>query len=233
MSRDGTEPGISVLRRLAEQLENLESDDLELALTELSTLLQRTRRKREAAGNGYTYLRPGGHPLVRDWAEDGGMQDSRQWLAVDVKPGPTKVLKTRSATGRSIASNGFLGADILHLPAGDGFDPHTHPGDHLLFVLAGKGTVAVDGEIIPTRAGQAYLVEGAVPHAVGAITDHVILAIGAPHRPLDSIERQELVEYSALMTPMGDITCTICQTSATSQDELTATGCPHSPGAAR
>ena len=37
-----------------------------------------------------------------------------------------------------------------------------------------------------TNAGTIYVVKGGVPHAVSAITDHMILACGAPHKPVDS-----------------------------------------------
>lgn len=167
--------------------------------------------------------------VICDWAEDEGRDGRVQRLAVDMSPGPVRIPKTRSATGRSLVSNGWIGADLLNLPAGEGFAPHTHPGDHMLFVLGGTGTITVDGEITPTVVGQAYMIEGARPHAVGAITDHVILAVGAPHRALDSMERQDLVEYSALLTPLGSISCRICGVSGGCGEDLASQGCQHSP----
>jgi quercetin dioxygenase-like cupin family protein len=166
--------------------------------------------------------------VVCDWAADEGLDDNAQRLEISMSPGPVRVPKTRAATGRSLVSNGFLGADILHLPAGEGFTPHTHPGDHLLFVLGGKGTITVDGVITPTDAGQAYLIEGGVPHAVGAITPHVILAIGAPHRTLDSMDRQQLIDYSAVLAPMGTITCSMCGVTGEGAQDLAEQGCSHS-----
>jgi quercetin dioxygenase-like cupin family protein len=167
--------------------------------------------------------------LLCDWATDAGTEGQVQRLEIDMTPGPIAVLKTKAATGRSLVSNGYLGADLLHVPAGQGFAPHTHKGDHLLFVVGGRGTITVAGRITPTSAGQVYMIEGAVPHAVGAVTDHVILAVGAPHRPLDSEDRQNLTEYAALLTRFGSITCTICAVTANSGDELEMLGCAHSP----
>ena len=167
--------------------------------------------------------------MICDWATAEGVNDEIQHLGIDMSPGRIQVPKTRAATGRSLLSNGFIGADLIHLPAGEGFAPHTHPADHLLFVLAGDGTIAVDGMIVPTGPGQAYMIEGAVPHAVGAITDHVILAVGAPHQPLDSAKRQDLVEYAALLASLGSITCQICAVTGHSAEELAAQGCAHSP----
>lgn len=172
---------------------------------------------------------PPGPLLICDWAEDLGLNGSTQQLGIDVAPGPTKVSKTAAATGHSLVSSGHVGADILHVPAGSGFAPHTHPGDHLLFVLAGSGTISVAGEIVPTRPGQVYMVEGAVTHAVGAVTDHMILAVGAPHRRLDSPDRQELTAYAALLGDLGEITCRICDIRGSSGEELAAKGCTHSP----
>jgi quercetin dioxygenase-like cupin family protein len=166
---------------------------------------------------------------ICDWAIAEGADNGVQHLGIDMSPGPVAVLKTRAATGRSLLSNGYLGADLLHIPAGEGFAPHIHPGDHLLFVVAGQGTITVEGEITPTHPGQAYMVEGAVPHAVGAISDHVILAIGAPHKPLDSPARQDLVEYAALLADLGCLTCRICGVSGRSAAELAERGCGHSP----
>ena len=172
----------------------------------------------------------GGPPVeICEWAADDGRDAGGQRLLVGMDPGPFRVPKTRAATGRSLVSNGYLGSDILHIPAGEGFAPHTHPGDHLLFVVGGQGSITVNGAITPTRAGQVYLIEGAVSHAVGAITDHVILAVGAPHRSLTSMDRQHLVAYADLMTPIGDITCSMCDVTARSGEELAAAGCPHSP----
>ncbi|MFC4585719.1 cupin domain-containing protein [Sphaerisporangium corydalis] len=183
---------------------------------------------------GMVEERPGGGVfeaplLICDWAADGGVDGTTQWLGIDMTPHPTRVLKTRAATGRSLVTSGHLGADLLHLPAGEGFLPHTHPGDHLLIVVGGHGTITVDGAITATAPGQVYMVRGAVPHAVGAVTDHVILAVGAPHRLLDSPERQDLTEYSALLTSFGTISCRICGVAATGGEELEGLGCPHSP----
>lgn len=173
--------------------------------------------------------RPSGPLLISEWAINEGIEGSLQHFAIEMTPGPIRVPKTRAATGRSLVSTGHLGADLLHLPAGEGFAPHTHPGDHLLFVLGGTGTITFDGTITATRAGQVYVIAGMVPHAVGAITDHVILAVGAPHRALDSMERQELVEYAALLSPLGTIECSLCGVLAESGEKLSESGCCHSP----
>ena len=140
----------------------------------------------------------------------------------------TKVMYGTKATGEDLVSNGQLGVDLIRLPAGGGFAPHTHPGDHLLIVVAGHGTISYQGRIYPTEAGQVYMVEGSEPHAVSAVTDHCILAVGSPHRPLESADRMTLTEYAAVAADLGRLTCLICHETGT-PDELAAVGCSHAP----
>lgn len=134
-----------------------------------------------------------------------------------------------NATGKGLVGNGELGVDMIRLSAGDGFQPHTHPGDHLLIAIAGEGTIAYGGKVYPTKAGQVYMIEGSVPHAVGAITDHIILAVGSPHKPVDSDERMTPVEYASLAVEIGDVHCLICDVKATFPEALHDHLCPHCP----
>jgi quercetin dioxygenase-like cupin family protein len=174
----------------------------------------------------------GGDGLLRivRWAEDGGIDaaTSQQRLGVDCGPRPAS-MKHSSATGEDLVSNGLLGADVIRLAAGEGFVPHTHPGDHLLIVIGGHGTITYDGRIYPTAAGEIYMIEGGMPHAVGAVTDHVILAVGAPHRPVGSVERMTPVEYDAIEVDIGKLECLICGVGVTSSERLHARGCTHCP----
>lgn len=220
-------PTDQVIDVLTEELHNLAPAEREAKAVELLSVLGLAKAsaapRPEEPGTRSAPL------LICDWAADLGLDGNTQQLGIDLAPGPTRVSKTADATGHSLLSSGHMGADILHVPAGSGFAPHTHPGDHLLFVLAGSGTIAVAGEIVETRPGQVYMVEGAITHAVGAVTDHMILSVGAPHRRLDSPERQELTAYTALLSDLGHITCRLCDIRASSGEELAAKGCPHSP----
>jgi quercetin dioxygenase-like cupin family protein len=165
---------------------------------------------------------------IVDWAEAVDEGDATT-LRVPHGPRPVDVHGARDATGQALVTNGKLGADVLRLPAGGGFAPHTHPGHHLLIVLAGEGTITYDGNVYPTRAGQIYMIEGEVPHAVGAITDHVILAAGSPHKAVDSEERMDLVDYEEVISPIGDLRCLICDTVAPAPTRLHDEGCTHCP----
>lgn len=142
---------------------------------------------------------------------------------------PIQMHGAAAATGLALVSNGIIGADIIRLSAGGGFSPHTHPGHHVLVVLGGQGTITYNGRVYPTQAGEVYLVEGSVPHAVGAISDHVILAVGAPHRPVASRDRMKIVGYIEVLSPIGDLHCIICDKQSQLPVYLHDLGCPHCP----
>ncbi|MCD0451619.1 cupin domain-containing protein [Actinocorallia sp. API 0066] len=164
------------------------------------------------------------------WADDDGLADGlAQRLAVLMSPRGTDVGSVEGVTGQPLLSNGFLGADLIHVPAGRGFAPHVHRGDHLLFVVGGRGTITAAGEILETAPGQAYLVAGLQPHAVGAISDHVLLSVGVSHRALDSADRQTLVPFSDLLAADGLIRCRVCGLSAPGEHALRRLGCGHAP----
>lgn len=134
-----------------------------------------------------------------------------------------------AASGVGLVSNRIIGADIIRLPAGAGFPPHTHPGHHVLAVLGGRGTITYNGRVHPTEAGEIYLVEGSVSHAVGAISDHVILAIGAPHMPVESEARMKVVNYGEVLSPIEDLYCLICDIKSQFPAYLHDVDCPHCP----
>ncbi|MGI8335650.1 cupin domain-containing protein [Actinomadura scrupuli] len=166
--------------------------------------------------------------VILSWADSEIGSDLTR-LTVPHGPRPVTMAGTANATGQPLVGNGAIGADVIRLSAGGGFAPHTHPGHHILAVIAGVGTITYGGRIHRTEAGQVYLVEGAVPHAVGAVTDHLILAVGAPHKPVHSTERMELVPYTEVLAPDGDLDCTICALSARLPDLPHDLGCPHCP----
>ena len=87
-----------------------------------------------------------------------------------------------------------FGVDLLRLKRGESFPLHTHPGHHLLLVVSGVGTITMDDKEYVVRSGDLYLVEGEVPHAVGAISDHVLAAFGAPHKMPDDEARMTVLE---------------------------------------
>jgi quercetin dioxygenase-like cupin family protein len=165
--------------------------------------------------------------ILQPWA-NASIEEQQTILYVDHRP-RTQHLAHSPATGEGLVSNGRMGVDLIQLSAGRGFQPHTHPGDHLLIVIGGRGTLTYDGVIYPTQAGQVYCIEGQVPHAVGAITDHVILAVGSPHKAVDDPERMIPVEYQAIVAATASVTCLICQRTTWLPEHMHDRGCPHCP----
>jgi mannose-6-phosphate isomerase-like protein (cupin superfamily) len=166
--------------------------------------------------------------LTPDLSQTGGTRERAQRLVVDLERRPERMAHG-VGTGEGLVSNGLLGADIIRLGAGERFQPHTHAADHLLIVIGGEGTITCDGRIHPTRAGEIFLVEGEKPHAVGARTDHVLLAIGAPHIPVNSPGRMSPIPYQAITTRIDDLHCLICNVHAVYPVLPHELGCPHCP----
>jgi quercetin dioxygenase-like cupin family protein len=170
------------------------------------------------------FLWPDGSLRLARWAE--AISDHEFRVSTEARP---HVMQAAQATGLGLIGNGHLGADVIRCASGGGFAPHTHIGDHLLFVIAGDGTITYNGRIYPTHPGQVYFVEGAVPHAVGAITDHVLISVGSPHRAVDAEDRQALSEYESILADFAYLHCDICALEAEFPNRLADLGCPHCP----
>jgi len=134
-----------------------------------------------------------------------------------------------TAHGDALVSTGELGVDLIRIDEGDGFVPHTHPGDHILIPVYGTGTITYDGHVYPTDAGAVYIINGDVPHGVGAITDHGILAVGSPHAPIDSPDRMTPTEYDEVTAELDSVHCLICDLDARNDEKLHQIGCEHCP----
>jgi quercetin dioxygenase-like cupin family protein len=161
------------------------------------------------------------------WAH-GEERDGQTILVIDDGELPVSIAQS-CATGRALISNDRVGADLIRLAAGERFAPHTHVGDHLLLILAGHGTITVNGRVMPTHPGEIHLIPGHEPHAVGAVTNHVILAVGAPHRPVDARDRMDLIHYHAMTASFQHLYCEICDVMADLPERLHHRGCPHCP----
>lgn len=165
--------------------------------------------------------------IVR-WAESIRTEEGIQYLGVSLAERLHRMALSE-ATGEGLVTDGLLGVDFVRLGEGKKFLPHTHPGNHLLIVVGGLGTITYDGKIYPTEAGQVYLVVGLIPHVVGARTDHVILAVGSPHKAVDDPERMALVEYKDVLSPIGEMHCLIDDIKVDGTIMLHEVGCAHCP----
>jgi quercetin dioxygenase-like cupin family protein len=177
----------------------------------------------------YSHVDDDGMLNIVQWAEDRGCEaDHGQELLVPDERG-THDMAHSAAHGDGLVSNGDLGVDLIRVDAGDGFVPHTHPGDHILIPVYGRGTITYDGNVYETNAGQVYIIEGEIPHGVGAITNHGILAVGAPHAPIDSPDRMTPAEYDEVTTEMAEMNCLICNTESSHPEKLHDDDCEHCP----
>jgi len=167
---------------------------------------------------------------ILQWATHSSIEDDATGLVIWTADELESQMSDSIATGKALVSNGHLGVDLIRTPAGQGFLPHTHPGDHLLIVVGGFSTITFDGVIYGAPAGTLYAIDGSIPHAVGGVTDVEILAVGSPHHPVDSPDRMSLVEYKAVLSPTSaTMTCEICDETATLPAMLHDRGCPHCP----
>jgi quercetin dioxygenase-like cupin family protein len=109
-------------------------------------------------------------------------------LTVDKGEGSYQMANSDGTGDPLVAHNGF-GADVIRFAAGRGVQPHTHEGDHILFVLAGEGWLGYESQRHRLHAGLCYFVPGAVVHSIEAETALVLIAVGNNHRPIDSAAR--------------------------------------------
>jgi quercetin dioxygenase-like cupin family protein len=171
----------------------------------------------------------------QDWLDENGELIIATWANVNedgsISPllgeGPVHMHNTEATAWDLVSSHG-LGVDHISVPAGAGFPPHTHPGHHLLIIISGRGTMTVNNKVYPTKAGQVYFVPGEHPHAVGAIDEHHILAVGYRHKKPSDPERMKLVDYASIASELGTVECGLC--GVTGQlEQLSELGCVHAP----
>lgn len=91
-----------------------------------------------------------------------------------------------------------MGLDEIVMEPGTRFDLHEHEGDHILYVLEGRGGIVIDEVTHPLGAGDSVFVPAEYPHGVttvdGATAPFRFLAFGIPHHPLDDDARMHLVD---------------------------------------
>jgi quercetin dioxygenase-like cupin family protein len=117
---------------------------------------------------------------------------------LSIDPGPRAIQMANSGgTGLSLVSHAGFGADVIRFAAGRGVQNHTHPGDHILFVLVGRGFLTYAGSKHELYPGLCYFVPGSVDHAIDATENLVMIAVGNLHKPVGSVERMTPVPNRA------------------------------------
>jgi mannose-6-phosphate isomerase-like protein (cupin superfamily) len=96
-------------------------------------------------------------------------QDAGEGAAVDL------AAVAREASGPGVAwsrQSDDLNVNLLVFPSGDGVEPHVNGEvDVLIVVIAGEGSIAVDGVHRPLRAGQALLVPKGAQRAIRGVSE--------------------------------------------------------------
>lgn len=110
-------------------------------------------------------------------------------------PQGQRELKMRNSDGTAtpLLKEKNFGADIIRFGAGEGVTNHTHIGSHMLFTIKGKGFVEYNGIDHALEPGVCYLIPSMVDHAIKAVTELVLIAVGNDHRPADCESRMDLV----------------------------------------
>jgi len=98
------------------------------------------------------------------------------------------------ALGIGLVKDGRFAADMLKFEPGQCTSVHTHPGDHILFVVNGNGFLLYDGDRYDLIEGACYFVPGAIPHQVSATSIMFLLSVSNDHRTVDSAERLRIIQ---------------------------------------
>ena len=138
---------------------------------------------------------------VRDFATDEHIRNLRtgEWVALHDDSG-RRLEGIRGRIGVAATTNAGeeFGIDLIEMDPGSAFPLHTHPGDHILYVVEGRGLVHVDGEDHGVVRGDSIFVPAELPHGVKTYAEaddpFSFLAVGHPHRHLTATDRMKVVE---------------------------------------
>ncbi len=100
---------------------------------------------------------------------------------------------------RGIKADGTaIGADFVRMRPGAAFPKHTHEGDHEIYFISGEGYVHIDDQAIFVRGGTLIHIPAELPHAVACASyakeSLIFMAVGHPHKHVDSLDRMRTVE---------------------------------------
>ena len=99
------------------------------------------------------------------------------------------------AQGISLVKLKNFAADMLKFSPGNKTSLHTHPGNHILFVVEGSGSLLYNNEIYSLTKGICYLVPGAIVHQITAGKEELILmSIADDHKSVTSKDRVKIIQ---------------------------------------
>lgn len=98
------------------------------------------------------------------------------------------------AKGLPLVKSGNFAADMLKFDRWEQTTLHTHPGNHILFVVEGDGWLDYGDKTYDLTSGSCYFVEGHIPHRVRASSVGMfLLAIANNHYSVDNPDRLEVI----------------------------------------
>lgn len=98
------------------------------------------------------------------------------------------------AKGLPLVKSGNFAADVLKFEPNQQTSLHTHPGDHILFIVEGNGWLDYKDDSYSLTCGTCYFVDGKTPHRVRASeTGMLLLSIANNHFPVDNVNRLEVI----------------------------------------
>jgi mannose-6-phosphate isomerase-like protein (cupin superfamily) len=87
----------------------------------------------------------------------------------------------------------YIGCDFIWFAPHCGFPMHTHDGDHILYIISGRGFIHVDGTDVEVCAGHVVHIPAEYPHRVFTQDCFLhIAATGHPHKEIASPDRMQL-----------------------------------------
>ena len=127
----------------------------------------------------------------------------KAFFAVDPAKELSEQMHLSDASGKNLLKQGPFAADLIRFPPGGKVELHTHPGNHMLFCIDGKGLVQYGDQFHELHPGVCYLIEGMVPHAVFAddSSQLTLIAIADEHYDVSSSSRLDMCDQAS---PISD-----------------------------
>lgn len=91
-----------------------------------------------------------------------------------------------------------IGLDLMEMQPGSFFPLHTHTGDHIIYIISGRGWVKVGEKNNPVQGGDSVFMPAELSHGFNTYLDAtkplIFVAVGHPHKHLSSTHRMKLVD---------------------------------------
>jgi quercetin dioxygenase-like cupin family protein len=138
--------------------------------------------------------------MVRQFARDSHIANilEGEWtVMIDDLGNQLSGIRGRAGVALPTVEGIEIGADLIEMQTGSTFPLHTHPGEHILYVIRGQGFVHVDGIDHPIHRGDTIFVPAEYPHGVktkdNCADPLLLLAFGYPHKNIGAQDRMRVV----------------------------------------